>query len=117
MAVIDTTKTNLTGIEWTGRDLPGFDFSQMRLRGAKLRTCNLTGSSFVGADLTGVDFSGSVLDGCDFNLADVTDEQLAQAKSAEGVKRTPVIVPPSAEERIAALQAEIDRLQAAQQVL
>lgn len=57
---------DLTGVQFEGQDLSGFDFGpayfdKTNLAGAKLQKCNLEGARFTEANLKGTDFTGAVL--------------------------------------------------------
>lgn len=72
---------DLSGVNWSGRDLRnanmnGVDFSGADLHNANFSGAKLTGVDFSKANLRGVNFSGAKLSGCDLSGADLTGANL-----------------------------------------
>jgi uncharacterized protein YjbI with pentapeptide repeats len=96
--------TDLRGTDLSGANLSGANMSSVNLSGVNLSNANLSKatigeSNFRGADLSGADLSGATLQGDDFRdadlsgadlsgadmlLAQVNEDELAQAKSLAG---------------------------------
>jgi uncharacterized protein YjbI with pentapeptide repeats len=75
----DLTRANLERADLHGADLHGADLHGADLQWASLTGANLQWASLTGANLTRADLQGAILDG-----ANVTPEQLAQARSLTG---------------------------------
>lgn len=56
---------------FSGRDLSGFDFSNMTLQFVDFSGCNLTDANFTGADLNGATFFGAILHNTNFSDANL----------------------------------------------
>jgi uncharacterized protein YjbI with pentapeptide repeats len=57
----DFTKATLGSVDFAGKDLTSFEFTQASVRGGKFTNANLTGVSLIGGDFDSADFSGANL--------------------------------------------------------
>src|SRR5215203_2851869 len=93
--------TDLRGTDLSGANLSGANMSSVNLSGVNLSKALTVDCNFIGADLSGAnlrdaglqgddfsdaDLSGADLSGPDLAMAEVTGDQLAQAKSLAGVR-------------------------------
>lgn len=74
-----TRGADLSGKDFSGKNLIQQDFKTSILRQAKFKGAKLIGASFFDADLTGADLSDADLRGADFSLANVTKVNLSNA--------------------------------------
>ena len=57
----DFTKATLGSVDFSGKDLTSFEFTQASVRGGKFVDTNLTGVSLIGGDFDSADFTGANL--------------------------------------------------------
>lgn len=74
---------DLAGADFSGAEFQSGSFRNTDLRGANLRDTRQRGSNFLGAKLNGADLCGADLTGA----RNLTDEQLATAKTDENTRR------------------------------
>jgi uncharacterized protein YjbI with pentapeptide repeats/beta-lactamase regulating signal transducer with metallopeptidase domain len=74
----DLSRARLVGTNFSGGNFTGADFSKADLRNASFRGANLQGCDFTGADLTGVDFRGARISGSQFTRAQLMSTQLRE---------------------------------------
>jgi uncharacterized protein YjbI with pentapeptide repeats len=55
----DFTKATLGSMDFSGKDLTSYEFTQASVRGGKFINANLTGVSLIGGDFDSADFSGA----------------------------------------------------------
>lgn len=55
----DFTKATLGSMDFSGKDLTSYEFTQASVRGGKFVNANLTGVSLIGGDFDSADFSGA----------------------------------------------------------
>ena len=75
----DLSETRLEGVDFSGRDLSGFVFSNADLEGANFQGANLTGVNFEHADLEKTNFIGANLTDVNFYHADLDEANLKGA--------------------------------------
>lgn len=73
---VDLSRSKLQGTNFSGGTFNGVDFSRSELRNASFRNARLTGCDFTKADLTNVDFTGATISGCDFTSAQLPSAQI-----------------------------------------
>jgi uncharacterized protein YjbI with pentapeptide repeats len=57
----DFTKATLGNMDFSGKDLTSFEFTQASVRGGNFANTNMTGVSLIGGDFDSADFSGANL--------------------------------------------------------
>ena len=57
----DFTKATLGSVDFSGKDLTSFEFTQASVRGGKFVNANMTGVSLIGGDFDSADFTGANL--------------------------------------------------------
>ena len=57
----DFTKATLGSVDFSGKDLTTFEFTQASVRGGKFVNTNMTGVSLIGGDFDSADFTGANL--------------------------------------------------------
>ncbi|MEO6835032.1 MAG: pentapeptide repeat-containing protein [Candidatus Tumulicola sp.] len=73
---VDLSKSKLQGTNFADSTFSGVDFSRSNLRNASFRNARLTGCDFSGSDLSNVDFTGAKIIGCDFTRAQLPVAQI-----------------------------------------
>jgi uncharacterized protein YjbI with pentapeptide repeats/beta-lactamase regulating signal transducer with metallopeptidase domain len=73
---VDLSHSKLERTNFSGGTFNGVDFSHANLRGASFHNARLTGCDFSKSDLSGVDFSGASITGCQFSDAQLPSTQL-----------------------------------------
>ena len=81
---VDYTLTDVSGQDFTGKDLERTSFAGAEVRGADFTGANmhgtiLTKANFTGANLTGVDLSDAFADRVDFSTANLTNAVFTDA--------------------------------------
>lgn len=78
----DFSKANLSHVNFSGGSFSGTDFSSANLEGASFRNAHLAGCDFGNANLSGADFSGATIANCDFTKLNLTNVNFSGAKIA-----------------------------------
>ncbi len=75
----DFTKATLVNLDFTGKDLTSYEFTQASVRNGKFAHSNMTGVSLIGGDFDSADMTGANLTNAALDTARMTHVNLTNA--------------------------------------
>jgi uncharacterized protein YjbI with pentapeptide repeats len=75
----DFTKATLGNLDFSGKDLTSYEFTQASVRGGNFANTNLTGVSMIGGDFDSADFTGANLTNAALDTTRLTRSNLTNA--------------------------------------